>query len=306
MKLRLVSAEDVSSFKSSLDPVNPSTLESAREILQDVQTRGLKGLQDQALRLGDIEKPDQQILLTREDLSNAFKSIPTEQQELLLRVAGRIRTFAQHQLDSLKTFRAPVPGGYASQRVDPVARAGCYAPGGRFPLPSSVLMTAITAVVAGVKEVLVASPRPAEITKAAAFVSGASGLIAVGGAQAVAAMAYGIPEIGISPVDVIVGPGNKWVTAAKQLVSGTVAIDMLAGPSELLVIADQSADPEIVAADLIAQAEHDVVALPVLVTTFPKLVKQVEEQLSIQLENLPTKETATKCIFFLYLYKFGM
>jgi len=172
-----------------------------------------------------------------------------------------------------------------------MAVAGCYAPGGRYPLPSSVLMTAVTARVAGVKKVIVASPRPNATTLAAAHIAEADCVLAVGGAQAIAAMAFGIPGK-LEMCDVIVVPGNKWVTAAKSLVSGKCAIDMLAGPSECLVIADDSADAKTVAADLLAQAEHDTAAVPILVTTSQSLLDDVNEQLISQLEVLPTASTA--------------
>ena len=155
-------------------------------------------------------------------------------------------------------------------------------------------MTAVTARAAGVAEVWVASPRPAPITLAAAAVAGVDGLVAVGGAQAVAALAYGAGPV--PAVDVIVGPGNRWVTAAKQLVVGRVGIDMLAGPSELVVLADDSADPDVVAADLIAQAEHDVDARPMLVTTSEALARDVNDALARQLAALPTAETARSAV----------
>lgn len=157
-------------------------------------------------------------------------------------------------------------------------------------------MTAVTARVAGVQTVFVASPRPADITIAAAYVAGADALMAIGGAQAIAALAYGVG--GVPECDVIVGPGNRWVTAAKSIVSGKCGIDMLAGPSECLVLADESADAALIAADLIAQAEHDTDALPVLVTTHEPLVAAVEAELAIQLAKLPSpnKETATVAV----------
>ena len=179
-----------------------------------------------------------------------------------------------------------IPGGRTGLRYAPVQRAGCYAPGGRFPLPSSVLMTSITAREAGVAEVWVASPRPAPATLAAAAIAGADFFLAVGGAQAIAALAFGTTE---NPaVDAIVGPGNRYVVAAKQLVAGRVAIDMLAGPSELLVIADHSADPARVAADLLAQAEHDPDAVPMLIALDPTFPDRVDAAITEQLATLPT------------------
>lgn len=217
-----------------------------------------------------------------------------EQQELLQRVAGRIRTFAQAQRDAITDVTVSVPGGTAGHTVSACATAGCYAPGGRYPLPSSVLMTAITARVAGVRNVWVASPRPAPITIAAAYVADADHMLAIGGAQAIAALAYGVGKV--DRCDVIVGPGNRWVTAAKSIVSGYCAIDMLAGPSECLVLADDTADAAFIAADLLAQAEHDTDALPVLVTTSEALVTKVEAELTTQLAALSTRDTAAVSI----------
>jgi phosphoribosyl-ATP pyrophosphohydrolase/phosphoribosyl-AMP cyclohydrolase/histidinol dehydrogenase len=148
--------------------------------------------------------------------------------------------------------------------------------------------------VAGVERVWVASPKPAPVTLAAAAVAGADGLLAVGGAQAIAALAFGADPV--PACDVVVGPGNRWVTAAKQLVAGSVAIDMLAGPSELVVLADRSADPAVVAADLLAQAEHDPDALPVLVTLDAALAGAVDAELERQLATLPTAATARAAV----------
>jgi len=157
-------------------------------------------------------------------------------------------------------------------------------------------MTAVTARTAGVGTVWVASPRPAPATLAAAHVAGADGLLVVGGAQAIGAMAYGVPGTPIPSCDVIVGPGNKWVTAAKSLVAGICAIDMLAGPSEVLVIADDSCSPKTVAADLLAQAEHDTEARPILVSTSADVIAKVNDELLAQLAVLPTGATAAEAV----------
>jgi len=178
--------------------------------------------------------------------------------------------------------------------VRAVKHAGCYAPGGRYPLPSSVLMTVIPARVAGCEIVVVASPRPTDETLAAAHVAGADYILTVGGAQAIAAMAYGVGDI--PACDIVVGPGNAFVTAAKKIVFGKVGIDMLAGPSEVLVLADESAKPDIVAADLIAQAEHDTAASSVLISTSSALIDEVEKELFTQLSVLPTADVALASI----------
>uniref|UniRef100_A0A0G4FSA0 Imidazoleglycerol-phosphate dehydratase n=1 Tax=Chromera velia CCMP2878 TaxID=1169474 RepID=A0A0G4FSA0_9ALVE len=288
---RLTEAE----LPSSDEPVDPQALQSASSILKEIERDGLPAVLKYAVKFGDIKAEKDTFVIRKEELKSSFDRLPEEQQGVLIRTAERIRRFAQAQRDSVKPTEVAVPGGFAGQDVSPVASAGCYAPGGRYPLPSTVLMTAITARVAGVDQVWVASPRPAEVTKAAAYVSGADALLTIGGPAAVGAFAYGAGDV-IPAVDVIVGPGNQYVTAAKSLVSGRVAIDMLAGPSELLVIADDSADPSVVAADLLAQAEHDTAARVILVTPDSGLVEAVERELFVQLQSLPTAETAAAAL----------
>lgn len=272
------------------DPVDSETVEIARKIVGGVRRGGEAALRKYAVELKDIESSDDPLVSTRDELNDLLSRIDSEERALLERVAGRIERFAAAQRDSIREFALEIPGGRAGQVVAPVERAGCYAPGGRFPLPSSVLMTAVTARAAGVKTVWVASPRPSRITLAAAAVAGADGLLRVGGAQAIAAMAYGVGPV--PACDVVVGPGNRFVTAAKQLVSGRVGIDMLAGPSELTVLADETADPSVVAADLLAQAEHDPDAVPILVTTSDSLIDAVNGALDAQLAVLPTRANA--------------
>lgn len=272
------------------DPVDPETLTRAAQIVDDVRDRGEAALRQWSLRLGDLSAKGARIVLGPEDLAAAWSRLSIDAQGVLARTAERIRAFADAQAKALGAVQIPVPGGCAGLRYAPVARAGCYAPGGRFPLPSSVLMTAITARAAGVPEVWVASPRPTDETLAAAHVAGAAGVLTVGGAQAIAALAFGAGAV--PAVDCIVGPGNRWVTAAKQQVAGRVRIDMLAGPSELVVIADDAADPARVAADLLAQAEHDPDALPILIALSEDVVGAVESALSSQLADLPTADIA--------------
>ena len=223
-------------------------------------------------------------------MRTALDAVPAADRAILESAAVRIRAFARAQREALLDTEIAIPGGRAGHRFIPLARAGCYVPGGRYPLPSSLLMTAITARVAGVASVVVATPRPTPVTLAAAAIAGADVVLAAGGAHAVAALSYGVEAL--PPVDIIVGPGNRWVTAAKQLVSGRTAIDMLAGPSELTVLADDSADPALIAADLLAQSEHDTDAVPVLVTPSRGLIERVNEELPRQLATLPTAAVA--------------
>lgn len=290
--LRVVSPDEVQSLQ--LDPVDPVARDQAAAIIAEVRQKGAAGLVEVAHRLRDIESLNAQIYYTREDLRKAFDTLDAATQQVLHNTADRIRAFAVQQRSSIVDMTTTIPGGRAGHTIAPVDTAGCYAPGGRYPLPSSVLMTAITARAAGVKTVYVASPRPAVATLAAAYVADADGLLAVGGAQAIAAMAYGIAPL--ASCDVIVGPGNKWVTAAKSLVSGICAIDMLAGPSEVLVIADATSDADVIAADLLAQAEHDTEARPILVSTSAAKITEVNECLTRRLATLPTAETAREAV----------
>ncbi|ETW09865.1 histidinol dehydrogenase [Aphanomyces invadans] len=291
--LRTIRPEEVRAF--AYDPVEPLALEQARAIVNDVKSRGEPAVREHAVRLGDLPSTSASLVYTRDEMKAAFDALPVSEQQLLTRTKQRIEAFAIAQRASIQSFSREIPGGQAGQDVSPMQVAGCYAPGGRYPLPSSVLMTALTARVAGVSTVIVASPRPAPATLAAAYISNADILLAVGGAQAVAALAYGLDGTGVSACDIIVGPGNKWVTAAKSLVYGKCAIDMLAGPSECLVVADASSvvHAATIAADLLAQAEHDTAAVPILVTDSTALLDAVNASIIAQLATLPTAPTAS-------------
>lgn len=273
----------------------PSELvrQQARAIIDDVRTRGLEAVVEHARRLGDL-RDDDVLVIDRSGLQRALARLSSNAIGVLTRSAERVRTFATAHRAAVANIEVPAPGGRAGITHRAVDTAGCYAPGGRFPLPSSVLMTAVTARAAGVESVIVASPRPSSETLAAAAIAGADAVLAVGGAQAIAALAFGLPDLPAS--DVIVGPGNAWVTAAKQLLAGEVRIDMLAGPSELLVIADDGATPALVAADLLAQAEHDPDALPMLAAHSEAFVLEVERALGAQLADLPTRDIAERAL----------
>lgn len=281
-------ATSVDAELSAQPATNGELTRAAIEIVEEVRERGEQALREYAERLGDVEQ-GAPMVLGRAALDAARDALPFDQRKLLERTAARIRSFATAQRNSLDDLRLDIGGGTAGHTARPVRAAGCYAPGGRFPLPSSVLMTAVTARAAGVPSVWVASPHPAAVTLAAASIAGADGFLAVGGAQAIAALAFGT----VMPrMDLIAGPGNRWVTAAKRYLYGEVGIDLLAGPSELTVVADSTADARRIAADLIAVAEHDVDALPVLVTTEAALIEAVERELGEALANLPTGDTA--------------
>lgn len=269
-------------------PVDNETVSAAAEIVEDVRRRGETAVRDHAVRFGDMG-PDQSLAVSRLEIEEAFASLPASEAGLLDRVTDRIRSFARAQRDSVTDIDVEVDGGRAGHRWLPVSAAGAYAPGGRYPLPSTVLMTVVPARVAGVGEMWVSSPKPSAMTLAAAAVAGVDGLLRVGGAQAIAALAFGV----VGPrCDIVVGPGNRWVTAAKKVLFGEVGIDGLAGPSEIVVIADSEADPALVAADLIAQAEHDVDALPILITTDPAMLRLVNDEIDRQMDNLSTARVA--------------
>ncbi|HBS27908.1 MAG TPA: histidinol dehydrogenase [Phycisphaerales bacterium] len=285
--LTVKSPSDLRTVRRS--PLDPHTLRAAGEIVEAVRTRGEPAVREYAARFYE-RAPREPLVLSRPEFEDAPCRIPSAERALLERTAARIDGFARAQRAALRDLRLAIPGGEAGHTVIPIDSAGCYAPAGRFPLPSSVLMTAVTARAAGCRRVVVATPNPSPIMLAAACIAGADEVLCVGGAHAIGALAFGF--CGFVPVDFIAGPGNRWVTAAKHLVMGTVGIDMLAGPSELVVLADDSADPALIAADLLAQGEHDPDAVPILVTISPALASEVELALAQQLESLPTAPVA--------------
>jgi len=288
--LRRVTPQDIAA--RVVCPFDGVTLEQSRSVVESVRKRGEMAVREQAERFGELG-PGDPLVAGRSEMEAARSALGRDTRGVLERAADRVRRFAEAQRACLTDLSASVPGGQAGHTVSPVDVAGCYAPGGRYPLPSSVLMTAIPARAAGVGTVVVATPSRDPIMLAAAAIAGADLLLRVGGAHAVGALAFGV---GVPACDVIVGPGNRWVTAAKHVVSAFCGIDMLAGPSELLVIADGSADPATIAADLIAQGEHDTDALPCLVTTDPTLADRVDGELERQLVDLPTAGVARESI----------
>ena len=270
-------------------PIDEALRLRVAEIVGDVRRGGDRALLAHARDLGDLASGDRWVH-ERAALDEALGRVPAGTRDCLARSAERIRRFACAQRECLEDSSVEVAGGRVGHRFLPVAAAGCYAPGGRYPLPSSVLMSAVPARVAGVRRIQVASPRPSDVTLAAAALAGADRVIGIGGAQAIAALAYGTETV--ERCDLIAGPGNDWVSAAKKLVYGDVGIDLLAGPSELVVLADESAEPELVAADLVAQAEHDPDARPILIATDEALVRAVQAALPRHLEALPESAAA--------------
>ncbi|NLJ46311.1 MAG: histidinol dehydrogenase [Treponema sp.] len=290
LRLRRLRAADLERKPAAIG--DSGTADRAEAIVAEIRERGEPALLEYARELDGLgEGP---LYLGPRDFRKALAGLPRDSRELLERAGARIGAFAKAQAASLSALEIPVPGGFAGHEVLPVETAGCYAPGGRYPLPSSVLMTALTAKAAGVGTVWAASPRPAPETLAACAVAGAEGLLAAGGAQAIAALAYGAGPI--PPCARVVGPGNRWVAAAKRLVARDTVIESVAGPSELLILADDGADPELVAADLLAQAEHDPDAVPVLACTSESFAARVEEALELRLSDLPTARIARRAL----------
>ncbi|RMG20731.1 MAG: histidinol dehydrogenase [Deltaproteobacteria bacterium] len=273
-------------------------LAQAAAIVDAVRRRGDAALLEYTRRYdGWSPRRAADLLVPREALAGALGRLPAPLAEALEVAAERIRRFHEvqrpHEVDLRDRF-----GNRLQQRVVPVRRVGLYAPGGSARYPSTVLMTAIPARVAGVRELTLVTPTPGgrldDAILAAAHLSGVDRVVRVGGAQAVAALAFGTRTV--PAVDLIVGPGNVYVAAAKRLVQGHVGVDMEAGPSEVVIVADASADPEWIAADLLAQAEHDPRAMAVLVTWVPALVDAVEAALNRQLADLPRAGIARRAL----------
>lgn len=270
---------------------------AVRAILADVRRRGDRALAAATLRFDRVRVPAKDLVVGRDRMRAACRELPAADLRALRLAASRIRAFHRRQRERSFRFR-DASGVLLGQEVRPVDRAGLYVPGGRAFYPSSVLMNAIPARVAGVREVVAVSPpheggEPASLL-AACWVAGVDRLFRVGGAQAVAALAWGTESV--PRVDKIVGPGNAWVATAKRLVSGAVSIDMIAGPSEVLVIADESARAELVAADLLAQAEHDPQASAICVTPSARLATAVARAVEEQLRTLPRAAIARRAI----------
>jgi histidinol dehydrogenase len=257
---------------------------AVREILAAVRAEGDAAVQRYNERFG---RRAPRLVLRDYDGAAALARLSAEARAALELAASRVRAFHEHQRET--GFRYEDDGITLGVRITPLARVGVYAPGGKARYPSSVLMAAIPARVAGVGEIVLATPLAGDASDdgvlAAAHLSGVSALVDAGGAQAIAALAYGTESL--PRVDKVVGPGNLYVACAKRLVFGAVAIDSIAGPSEILVVADDEADPRFVAADLLSQAEHDEAAYPLLVTASELMARAVTREIVAQLATLP-------------------
>ena len=275
---------------------DPAFEKKVSAILQGVERRGDRALFEYTKRFDGVALTAQTVEVSPLEIREALCSVTKQEMAVLTLAAKRIERY--HKRQRLETWSYREEGVELGQKIVPLARVGIYAPGGLAAYPSTVLMAAIPARIAGVREIVMTSPvgrgglNP--IIVAAAQIAGVDRIFKVGGAQAVAAMAYGTQTI--PAVDKIVGPGNAWVATAKKLVFGRTGIDMIAGPSEILVIADGSADPVVAAADLLSQAEHDELASAVLLTPDEGLAKRVSAEVKAQLKKLSRESIAVKAI----------
>ena len=275
---------------------DPAFEKKVSAILLGVERRGDRALFEYTKRFDGVALTAQTVEVSPLEIREALCGVTKQEMAVLTLAAKRIERY--HKRQRLETWSYREEGVELGQKIVPLSRVGVYAPGGLAAYPSTVLMAAIPARIAGVREIIMTSPvgrgglNP--IIVAAAQIAGVDRIFKVGGAQAVAAMAYGTQSI--PAVDKIVGPGNAWVATAKKLVFGRTGIDMIAGPSEILVIADGSADPVVAAADLLSQAEHDELASAVLLTPDEGLARRVSAEVKAQLKKLSRESIAVKAI----------
>ncbi len=294
IKIYNYTEENQEIFKKPVD--SQSVADTVSEIIANVKANGDKALREYSLKFDKTDIGDFRV--TDEEIETAYASVEPEFVRILNEAAENIRDFHKHQLRSSFVV-SEKDGIVCGQKIIPFAKVGLYVPGGTAAYPSTVLMDAVPAKLAGCGEIVMVTPplKDGSINRyilAAAKIAGIDRIYKVGGAQAVAALAYGTESI--LRVDKIVGPGNAFVAEAKRQVYGEVAIDMIAGPSDILVVADEKSNPRFVAADLLSQAEHDRMASAVLVTDSEELAYAVQSEIEIQLSKLPREEIAKASI----------
>jgi histidinol dehydrogenase len=288
--IRILKYEDAASLVLNRKPDDARYETVVRPILEAVRARGDEALIEYAQRLDGLG--DEPLLIPANALVGAAAALSPAIRSAAETAIANIRQFAQAQLPR-ECFEEFSPGRKLGWIVRPLSAVGCYVPSGRYPLPSTLLMTAVLAQTAGVPRICVTSPRPSQEILACAHLLGITEVYRVGGAQAIAAMAFGTKSI--ARVDRIVGPGNAYVAMAKRLLAGEVGIDFIAGPTEILIMAADG-DARVIAADMLAQAEHDVTASAMLLTTSEALALQVSQELERQLQDLPTAGIARQSI----------
>lgn len=267
------------------------SLNDVAKIIENIKAGGDEALIKYCEKFNDGNfKSADDFLVSDKEIEEAYAATDKTVIDTIKTAHKNVFEFAKKQLETIKELEIKVENSILGHRIVPLERVLCYVPGGNYPLPSSAIMTVTPAKVAGVKNIFLTSPRIKPQTIVAAHIAGADKIYKLGGAQSISAFAYGTSTI--QPVDKIVGPGNKYVTFAKKYVYGTCDIDFLAGPSEVLIVADESANPEVISADMLAQAEHDKDARAYLITTSRKLADEVEKSAQKQLETLATKDIA--------------
>ena len=294
--MRIYDSKDMAAVMTRLkrkSGVEDSVISTVREIVSAVENEGDQALFAYTRKFDGFELSEENIRVTQAEIDAAYQAVPEELLNTLKKSAENIKAF--HELQKRQGYERSEDGAVTGRLVLPVQRAGVYVPGGKAAYPSSVLMNIIPAKIAGVEEIVMVTP-PGKtgsiepLTLVAADVAGADTILKIGGAQAVAALAFGTKSV--PKADVIVGPGNAYVAAAKREVFGRVGIDMIAGPSEVLIIADGDANPAYVAADFLSQAEHDEMAASVLLTPDKALAQKAAEEIQRQLALLPRRDIA--------------
>ena len=299
VKLSKESKENLLADLLKRDPNNYGQYaDTVQAIVDDVKARGDEALFEYTEKFDKVKVTKDTIRVTEEEINEALSQVDPKLMEVMVKSMKNIRAFHEKQ-KQLSWFDTTPDGTILGQRVTPLDSAGLYVPGGKAAYPSSVLMNIIPAEVAGVSRIVMVTPPGKDgkvnpVTLAAAHIAGATEVYKVGGAQAIAALAFGTESI--PKVNKIAGPGNIYVALAKKAVYGHVSIDSIAGPSEILVVADETANPRYVAADLLSQAEHDELASAILVTTSEKLAREVSDQVDGFLKELSRSEIISKSL----------
>ena len=290
----IIEARERLNRKSETDS---QVVESVKKIVAEVKDKGDAALFEYTRMFDGFDINENNIRVSKKEIENAYDAISEELLDTLKKSAQNIRAF--HEMQKREGYRCETKGAVTGRLIIPMQRAGVYVPGGKAAYPSSVLMNIIPAKIAGVSEIIMVTPpgKNGEIeplTLVAADIAGADTILKIGGAQAVAALAYGTNSV--PRADVVTGPGNAYVAAAKREVYGAVGIDMIAGPSEVLIIAEESANPVYIAADFLSQAEHDEKAASILVTTSMQTAQEAKEEIERQLAMLPRRQMAQQSL----------
>lgn len=289
--MQIINYENIKdSFSNIFEKIEFETVSSVEEISQEVKNQGDEAIRKYTKHFDgeDLEA----FLISEAEIKNAYSEVDKETIKVIKKSIKNVKEFSEKQLKCLKNLKTKIDTNELGHKIIPIEKAGCYIPGGNYPLLSSAVMTIVPAKVAGVKEIIACSPKIKPETIVACNLSGADKIYRIGGVQAIAGMAFGTQTV--IKVNKIVGPGNKYVTAAKKYVFGEVGIDFLAGPSEVMIVADETANAEFVSADMLAQCEHDIDARAFLICLSENFAQQVKIFAQKQLENLETKEIASK------------